>query len=81
LTRVSLSPSHRLTVRPGVTGVHHGAPDFQDSSSKQNAFNSERPLNVQPTDHGGVAIDGQGGLPEGKAKLTDKVVGKMQKVN
>ncbi|KAF9791970.1 hypothetical protein BJ322DRAFT_1097330 [Thelephora terrestris] len=64
----------------GVTGVHQGTPDFQDSSFKQNAFNSDRPLNVQPADQGGVAIDGRGDLPEGNATTTDKIVGKMQKV-
>ena len=64
----------------GVTGVDQGTPDFQDSSFKQNAFNSERPLDVQPTDQGGVAIDGRGDLPEGHANMADKIVGKMQKV-
>ena len=76
-----LRPFRWLIVFSGVTGVHQGTPDFQDSSFKQNAFNSERPLNVQPTDQGGVAIDGRGDLPEGKANVADKVIGKMQKVN
>jgi len=65
----------------GVTGVHQGTPDFQDPSSGQNAFNSERPMNVKPTDQGGVAIDGRGDLPEGHANMADKVIGKVQKVN
>lgn len=52
-----------------------GAPD-----SGRNAFNSERPLNVQPTSQGGVAIGGQANLPEGKATVTDKLIGKTQKV-
>jgi len=64
----------------GVTGIHQGTPEFQDSSTSQNAFNSERPLNVKPTDQGGVAIDGRGDLPEGHANMADKVIGKMQKV-
>jgi len=64
----------------GVTGIHQGIPEFQDSSTSQNAFNSERPLNVKPTDQGGVAIDGRGDLPEGHANMADKVIGKMQKV-
>jgi len=64
----------------GVTDVHRGTPDFQDQSFKQNAFNTERPLNERPADQGGVAIDGRGDLPEGNANATDKVVGKMQKV-
>ncbi|KAI0728821.1 hypothetical protein C8Q72DRAFT_875553 [Fomitopsis betulina] len=38
------------------------------------------PLNVQPTAAGGVAIDGRDDLPLDKATLTDKLVGKTQKV-
>ena len=64
----------------GVTGIHQGVPEFQDPPTSQNAFNSERPLNVKPTDQGGVAIDGRGDLPEGHANMADKVIGKMQKV-
>ena len=64
----------------GITEDRRETPDFQDSSSGQNAFNSERPLNVNPTDQGGVAIDGRGDLPEGHANIADKMIGKMQKV-
>ncbi|KAH9170721.1 hypothetical protein EDB89DRAFT_1836952, partial [Lactarius sanguifluus] len=46
----------------------------------QNAFNSERPLDVQPTQSGGVARDGKEGLPMGKAGLVDKAIGKVEKV-
>ncbi|KAI9461950.1 hypothetical protein BJY52DRAFT_1257918, partial [Lactarius psammicola] len=46
----------------------------------QNAFNSERPLNVQPTQSGGVARDGKDDLPMGKAGLVDKAIGKAEKV-
>ncbi|KAH9044867.1 hypothetical protein EDB84DRAFT_803146 [Lactarius hengduanensis] len=46
----------------------------------QNAFNSERPLDVQPTQSGGVARDGKEGLPKGKAGLVDKAFGKVEKV-
>ncbi|KAF5361488.1 hypothetical protein D9758_006207 [Tetrapyrgos nigripes] len=46
----------------------------------QNAFNSDRPMNVQPTPAGGVAVDGRADLPEGKASMMDKVVGKTEKV-
>ena len=41
---------------------------------------SDRPLNVKPTPAGGVAIDGQPNLPLGHATLSDKIVGKTQKV-
>ena len=71
------STAHRLLA---ITGVDQGTPDFQDQSLGQNAFNSERPLNVQPANPGGVSIDGRGDLPEGHPKMADKVVGKMQKV-
>ena len=30
---------------------------------------------------GGVALDGRDDLPEGHAKMTDKLIGKTQKVN
>lgn len=65
----------------GVVGTHQGTPDYNNSSSGRNAFNSERPLNVKPTDQGGVAIDGRGDLPEGHANMADKVIGKVQKVS
>ncbi|KAF8494382.1 hypothetical protein F5888DRAFT_1616857 [Russula emetica] len=45
-----------------------------------NAFNSERPLDVQPNRTGGVARAGQGDLPMGKASIFDKAVGKMEKI-
>ncbi|KAG7087662.1 hypothetical protein E1B28_013610 [Marasmius oreades] len=53
---------------------HHAAQDGQ------NVFNSDRPMNVQPTAAGGVAIGGRSDLPEGHASATDKLVGKTQKV-
>lgn len=65
----------------GVTGIRQGTPDFQDPSFGRNAYNSERPLNVEPTNQGGVAINGHEGLPEGHANMADKMIGKMQKVN
>jgi hypothetical protein len=51
-----------------------------DSAQGTTAFNTHRPLNVQPTAAGGVAIDGKDDIPEGKAGFTDKVIGKVQKV-
>ena len=65
----------------GVIGVHQGSLDSNDPSFGQNAFNTERPLDVGPADQGGVAIDGRGDLPEGHANMTDKVIGKVQKVS
>jgi len=50
------------------------------SAQGNTAFNTHRPLNVQPTSAGGVAIDGRADLPEGKADFGDKVIGKTQKV-
>ena len=37
-------------------------------------------LTLMPCYLGGVAVDGRGDLPEGHAKLTDKIIGKTQKV-
>jgi hypothetical protein len=54
----------------------------QPSTGGQNAFNSERPLDVEPTTQGGVAIGGDEArdLPQGKASFMDKIVGKTEKV-
>jgi len=65
----------------GVVGIQQGTPEYNNPSSGRNAFNSERPLNVKPTDQGSVAIDGRGDLPEGHANMADKVIGKVQKVS
>jgi len=64
----------------GIVGGRQGTPEDNDPSFGRNAFNSERPWNVKPTDQGGVAIDGRGDLPEGHANMADKVIGKVQKV-
>ncbi|KAF9078302.1 hypothetical protein BDP27DRAFT_1309371 [Rhodocollybia butyracea] len=37
-------------------------------------------MDVQPTSAGGVAVRGNADLPEGKASMMDKIVGKTQKV-
>jgi len=55
-------------------------PQGEAALQGRNAFNSERPLNVQPTQAGGVARGGQDDLPLGKADLLDKVIGKTEKV-
>ncbi|KAI0338575.1 hypothetical protein BDW22DRAFT_1401491 [Trametopsis cervina] len=54
--------------------------DERDAGHKADAFTEDRPMNVQPTGAGGVAVDGRDDLPEGKAKITDKLIGKTQKV-
>ncbi|TBU24885.1 hypothetical protein BD311DRAFT_809650 [Dichomitus squalens] len=41
---------------------------------------AERPLGVQPTAQGGVAVGGRSDLPETHASMTDKLIGKTQKV-
>nr|VWP00749.1 Polyketide synthetase protein [Ganoderma boninense] len=46
----------------------------------RNAWTEERPLGVQPTARGGVAIGGREDLPETHASAADKLVGKTQKV-
>ncbi|KIK65050.1 hypothetical protein GYMLUDRAFT_160466, partial [Collybiopsis luxurians FD-317 M1] len=48
--------------------------------SGKNTFTESRPMNVEPAPAGGVAVDGNVDLPEGKAGIMDKVVGKTQKV-
>ncbi|VDB99493.1 unnamed protein product [Peniophora sp. CBMAI 1063] len=50
------------------------------SSTGANAFNEERPMDVQPTQQGDVAVGGQSDLPQGKASAMDKVIGKTEKV-
>ncbi|KAI0632721.1 hypothetical protein C8Q77DRAFT_1073741 [Trametes polyzona] len=64
-------------------GQHSADPDTARSTSAQDgrtAFSEDRPMDVEPTERGGVAVGGNPNLPEGKAKLTDKIVGKTQKV-
>ncbi|PIL26192.1 hypothetical protein GSI_11947 [Ganoderma sinense ZZ0214-1] len=65
------------------------SPDQQDPSCEfdpthahegRNAWTEERPLGVQPTERGGVAIGGREDLPETHASTADKLVGKTQKV-
>ncbi|TRM63204.1 hypothetical protein BD626DRAFT_402834 [Schizophyllum amplum] len=50
------------------------------STAGKNAFTEERPMGVEPTSQGGVAVGGQDDKPMGKAKFTDKMVGKTEKV-
>ncbi|THH21764.1 hypothetical protein EUX98_g8285 [Antrodiella citrinella] len=49
-------------------------------ASTHDAPREERPLGVQPTSQGGVAVGGNSDLPEGHASVMDKVIGKTQKV-
>ncbi|KAM5537333.1 hypothetical protein V8D89_009063 [Ganoderma adspersum] len=63
------------------------APDQQDPTCEfgpgpegRNAWTEERPLGVQPTERGGVAVGGREDLPETHASAADKLVGKTQKV-
>ncbi|KAF8918366.1 hypothetical protein CPB85DRAFT_79483 [Mucidula mucida] len=56
-----------------------GAPPT-GSGAGATAFNSERPMGVQPSSAGGVAIGGRDDLPEGKASAMDKMIGKTEKV-
>ncbi|KAJ3775806.1 hypothetical protein FB446DRAFT_842904 [Lentinula raphanica] len=72
--------------QPGLMGSsehgHHGShhESHHDQYEGRNAFTEQRPMDVQPTSAGGVAIGGNSDLPEGKASMMDKVVGKTQKV-
>ncbi|KAF7795733.1 hypothetical protein EIP86_006899 [Pleurotus ostreatoroseus] len=61
-------------------GQHRGDTNTFDEDHPRDAMHEERPMNVQPTSAGGVAIDGREDLPEGHAKFTDKLAGKTQKV-
>ncbi|OCH84009.1 hypothetical protein OBBRIDRAFT_742343 [Obba rivulosa] len=67
-----------------MAGGQHDTPEQPQARSQsevgRNAFNEDRPLGVQPASQGGVAIAGQDDLPEGHAKMTDKLIGKTQKV-
>ncbi|THH27454.1 hypothetical protein EUX98_g6730 [Antrodiella citrinella] len=49
-------------------------------ASTHDAPREERPLGVQSTSQGGVAVGGNSDLPEGHASVMDKVIGKTQKV-
>lgn len=63
-------------------GQHSTSPEpFEDTQGGRTAFNEDRPMGVEPTERGGVAVGGDPNLPEGKAKLADKIIGKTQKVS
>eukprot|EP00914_Ancora_sagittata_P022598 GHVO01044861.1.p1 GENE.GHVO01044861.1~~GHVO01044861.1.p1 ORF type:complete len:177 (-),score=16.02 GHVO01044861.1:47-577(-) len=72
--------------QPGIMGADSAQsseqlPERQSSSQGRNAFTeTQRPMDVQPTAAGGVAVGGNSDLPEGKASMMDKLVGKTQKV-
>ncbi|KAF9009247.1 hypothetical protein BDZ89DRAFT_1095205 [Hymenopellis radicata] len=54
--------------------------DFGSSTAPRTAFDSERPMGVQPSSAGGVAVGGRNDLPEGHATAMDKMIGKTEKV-
>ncbi|KAI0092383.1 hypothetical protein BDY19DRAFT_863737, partial [Irpex rosettiformis] len=66
--------------REVMAGGQHADEPAHLNGDGPNAFNEAMPLNVQPAWSGGVAIDGRDDLPEGKAKATDKLIGKTQKL-
>ncbi|KAJ4481174.1 hypothetical protein J3R30DRAFT_3287781 [Lentinula aciculospora] len=58
---------------------HHDS--LQQSHGEGNGISREqRPVDVQPPPVGGVSVGGNADLPEGKASVMDKVVGKTQKI-
>ncbi|KAI0776638.1 hypothetical protein BD413DRAFT_610249 [Trametes elegans] len=63
-------------------GQHQGGrgPFGSNPTDSRTAYDEPRPLGVEPTERGGVAVGGDSNLPEGKAKVTDKIIGKTQKV-
>ncbi|KAI0351258.1 hypothetical protein OH77DRAFT_1498671 [Trametes cingulata] len=68
----------------GVGAGGAGAGGYGNNpQGSRTAYDEERPMGVQPAEGGGVAV-GQGAadanLPEGKAKVTDRIIGKTQKV-
>ncbi|OBZ74533.1 hypothetical protein A0H81_05193 [Grifola frondosa] len=65
-----------------MAGGQHNTPEAgaHQTAPVHSAFNEDRPMDVQPTSQGGVAIGGNNNLPEGKASMTDKLIGKGQKV-
>ncbi|KAI9061869.1 hypothetical protein FKP32DRAFT_1594074, partial [Trametes sanguinea] len=65
-----------------IAGGQHQAVSGGDEREGKTAYTEERPMGVQPAARGGVAIGSAADqdLPEGKAKVTDKIVGKAQKV-
>ncbi|KAH9837672.1 uncharacterized protein C8Q71DRAFT_555496 [Rhodofomes roseus] len=66
--------------RAVMGGAQHQSAASPSAESGHTAYNEDRPLSVQPTSAGGVAVDGHSDVPEGKAKFTDKLIGKTQKV-
>ncbi|KAI0816017.1 hypothetical protein BC628DRAFT_1342590 [Trametes gibbosa] len=61
-------------------GQHSASPTTMSSEGdRTSALTEGRRMGVQPTERGGVAACDDPSLPEGKAKLTDKIIGKTQK--
>ncbi|EIW76855.1 hypothetical protein CONPUDRAFT_158009 [Coniophora puteana RWD-64-598 SS2] len=56
-----------------------GAPE-PPSKDGVDAFSSERSMDSKPSNESGVAVGGDDDLPEGKAGMADKMIGKTQKV-
>ncbi|KAF9018665.1 hypothetical protein BDZ89DRAFT_1139860 [Hymenopellis radicata] len=70
---------HRRDQQPG----ENFDSDFGSSNvgtAPRTAFDSERPMGVQPSSAGGVAVGGRNDLPEGHATAMDKMIGKTEKV-
>ena len=64
-----------------LLGIHQGTSNFWDSSTSQNELlpNSERLLNVEPTNQSDIAADGHGDIPKGHTTMANKVIGKIRR--
>ncbi|KAI0753615.1 hypothetical protein C8Q74DRAFT_1211078 [Fomes fomentarius] len=66
--------------RRGQHDSDYDAPTPTNTHTAPATGAGDRPLGVQPTEQGGVAIGGDSNLPEGHANMTDKIIGKTQKL-
>ncbi|KAI6026992.1 hypothetical protein EDC04DRAFT_2720790 [Pisolithus marmoratus] len=53
---------------------------YQGAGTGRNAYTRSVPLGVTPVPEGGVAIGGQPNLQASQASMTDRIVGKTEKV-
>ncbi|EGN94834.1 hypothetical protein SERLA73DRAFT_187902 [Serpula lacrymans var. lacrymans S7.3] len=67
-------------VGTGAGGASHISYNQQKSSQGKSALDSDRQPDVQPSSAGGVAVGGQDDSTQGHATMSDKIVGKTQKV-
>ncbi|KAI6011423.1 hypothetical protein EDC04DRAFT_3094679 [Pisolithus marmoratus] len=72
--------AQRTAYGSGIGAERRDEGDYQGAGTGRNAYTTERPLGVRPVPEGGVAVGGQPNLEASQASMTDRIVGKTEKV-